>query len=406
MSCHQRLCAIVVAMISASAVAAENKTDIEKRIEVIRQVGPKGLGNREARAAWKELASSDASHLPTILGGMDQADILATNWLRAAIDSIAERTLRDGGKLPVEVLQKLLDDKKHSPQARRTAFELVTRNDPALKERLVPQFLNDPSLELRRDAVAGALVKALELEKGSDKAATIAAYKQTLSAARDVDQIKAAHDKLKELGEQVDLAAHYGFINTWKIIGPFDNPNMRDFATVYPPEAEFKPAVKYAGKLGEVSWTDYATKDDFGMVDFNKALDKHKAAIAYAITTFVSKDSRDMEVRLGSPNANKIWLNGELLTANEIYHLGKEIDQYRAQGRLRVGNNTILVKLCQNEQTEEWSQDWQFQLRVCDEVGTAILSADRSFNPAPQATASPTLEHQRRTKLPSSAERD
>ena len=39
--------------------------------------------------------------------------------------------------------------------------------------------------------------------------------------------------------------------------------------------------------------------------------------------------------------------------------------------------NTILVKVCQNEQTEEWAQRWQIQLRVCDATGTAVLSADR-----------------------------
>jgi hypothetical protein len=34
--------------------------------------------------------------------------------------------------------------------------------------------------------------------------------------------------------------------------------------------------------------------------------------------------------------------------------------------------------IAQNEQTEAWAQDWKFQLRVCDDIGTAILSADRT----------------------------
>ena len=40
----------------------------------------------------------------------------------------------------------------------------------------------------------------------------------------------------------------------------------------------------------------------------------------------------------------------------------------------RKGANTILVKACQNEQKEEWTVQWQFQLRVCDATGTAIHS--------------------------------
>jgi hypothetical protein len=48
------------------------------------------------------------------------------------------------------------------------------------------------------------------------------------------------------------------------------------------------------------------------------------------------------------------------------------------RARLRAGKNVILLKVCQNEQSEDWAQTWQFQFRVCDATGTAILSADRA----------------------------
>jgi hypothetical protein len=54
-----------------------------------------------------------------------------------------------------------------------------------------------------------------------------------------------------------------------------------------------------------------------------------------------------------------------------------KIDQYQLPGQLNPGKNTILVKACQNEQIETWTVEWQFQLRVCDSSGTAILSTDR-----------------------------
>jgi hypothetical protein len=73
-------------------------------------------------------------------------------------------------------------------------------------------------------------------------------------------------------------------------------------------------------------------------------------------------------------------LNGELLTANQVYHAGMEVDQYVAHGRLDEGPNQILVKVCQNEQEESWAQRWQFQLRVCDELGTAVLAGNRTPN--------------------------
>jgi hypothetical protein len=44
---------------------------------------------------------------------------------------------------------------------------------------------------------------------------------------------------------------------------------------------------------------------------------------------------------------------------------------------LQAGKNVILVKVCQNEQTESWAQRWEFQLRVCDSIGAAILAPNR-----------------------------
>jgi hypothetical protein len=48
------------------------------------------------------------------------------------------------------------------------------------------------------------------------------------------------------------------------------------------------------------------------------------------------------------------------------------MDQYAATGMLRAGRNELLIKVCQNEQTEEWAQEWSFHARVCDKAGTAV----------------------------------
>jgi hypothetical protein len=55
--------------------------------------------------------------------------------------------------------------------------------------------------------------------------------------------------------------------------------------------------------------------------------------------------------------------------------------------KLKKGANQILVKCCQNEQTETWTVEWEFQLRVCDATGTAILATDRK--PTPPAALAP-----------------
>jgi len=57
-----------------------------------------------------------------------------------------------------------------------------------------------------------------------------------------------------------------------------------------------------------------------------------------------------------------------------VYHSGSQPDQFVNRVVLQPGRNVILVKVCQNEQTQDWAQRWDFQLRVCDETGGAVLS--------------------------------
>ena len=58
--------------------------------------------------------------------------------------------------------------------------------------------------------------------------------------------------------------------------------------------------------------------------------------------------------------------------SNEIYHNSNSVDKFSGDVQLLDGENEILIKVCQNEQTEPWAQDWQFQFRICDQSGKAI----------------------------------
>lgn len=348
--------------------------EVGPSLKTLRAVGSHGKGHRDAAAAWKTVAQADVTQLPEILAGMQGADALAQNWIRAAAETVAERQIKSGGKLPVAGLEKFLADTQQAPRARRLAYELVAKVDPQAESRLIPKLVDDPSLELRRDAVALLLNQAAAVDATKEKSQAIAVYRNAFVHSRDIDQILEAQTKLKGLGEQVDLPKHFGFVQDWKLIGPFDNTNKGGFDVVYPPEKEIELTASYSGKGDKaVRWFDHKSADEKGVVDLNKAVGKNMGAIAYAHTEFGSDEERDVELRLGCINGNKIWLNGQLLTANHVYHTGQQIDQYVGKGHLKKGINTILLKIAQNEQTEDWAQNWQFQLRVCDQIGTAIL---------------------------------
>ncbi|MBI3467774.1 MAG: hypothetical protein HY000_32600 [Planctomycetes bacterium] len=353
-----------------------NAAELEPLLNTIKNVGAKGAGHDDAAAAWQELARCDAADLPQLLAGLDDAGPLAGNWIRTAVDAVAERTVNGGGKLPLAALEKFALDTQHSPRARRLAFEWLSRVDATAPDRLIPTLLQDPSVEFRYDAVARLLAEAEQL-KTTQPAAVADVFRRALSGARDLEQVKQIAAELKKLGQQVDLPKHFGFIMQWQVIGPFENAGGQGFDVAYPPESKVDFAAEHPGKGQAVKWKPAATLDDFGSVDFNEALGKHKDAVAYAAVEFVSAVEQPVEFRLGCPTASKLWLNGELIDSRRVYHSGGGMDQHISRGKLKPGRNLILLKVCQNAQTEEWAQVWSFQLRVCDPAGTAILSQDR-----------------------------
>jgi outer membrane protein assembly factor BamB len=341
-------------------------------LEALRSVGAEGKGHREAALAWLEVAQSEVSALPRILSAMDGANPLAVNWIRAAVDAIAEGELRRGGNLPGAQLEEFILELRHDPRARRLAYEWLCRQDPSSPDRILPRLGEDPSVEIRRDIAARRLASAQKAAREGRSAEAVQEYREALRAARDKDQIREAASKLKELGESVDLAKHFGFLRDWKVIGPFDNPDSKAFDVAYPPESSLDLAAEHEGKGGKVRWKDFSTEDDYGMVDLNKVLGKHKNSIAYAVAEFHSDGDRTVEIRLGCVTGWKLWLNGKFLFGHEEYHHGMEIDQFRVSGELRQGRNLILLKVVQNDQTEDFAQLWQFQLRICDGAGTAV----------------------------------
>src|SRR6185312_6570450 len=99
------------------------------------------------------------------------------------------------------------------------------------------------------------------------------------------------------LGEKVDLAAKYGFITRWMLMGPFDNTNKAGFAKVYPPETKVDLKAAVEGKDGkEVKWIEHTSADAHGVVDLNKAIGKNMGAVGYAFAAVESKTDQPVEL--------------------------------------------------------------------------------------------------------------
>ena len=339
----------------------------------LKSVGREGEGNAAAARAWKEVAAQGPAVLPAILTAMDGADPTSANWLRTAFDAVAERALAAGRSLPTDQLERFLRDIKHDGAARRLAYEWLCRVDPKTPSRLLPGMLHDPSPELRRDAVAAVIKDAQALLDRKDPEAARETYRKALSGACDQDQVDAIVKRLDKLGVKIDVAAHFGFVRQWLLVAPFDNTQDAGFNVAYPPEKGVDPAAVYKGKRGaEARWRPYTTTDSYGRVDLNKVLGKQKGVVAYAYAVIDAPAERPIQIRAGSITGFKIILNGKELFHLDEYHHGMQMDQHAVPAVLRAGRNELLLKVCQNEQTEDWAQDWIFQVRLCDATGVAV----------------------------------
>jgi hypothetical protein len=379
---HLQVFGLLIALAMTTDQAAT--ADVSASIKEIRAVGPQGERSAEAARAWKELTRADVNQLPELLAAMNGAGALSRNWLRSAADVILQRAHDKGQSVPLSALETFLLDRRQDSQARRFAYELVVEADPSAKDRFLPGMLDDPSLDLRRDAVVRILDQAEKLYGDGKKSESLPIFQQAFAASREKDQAEKAARRLKELGQPADIPTHFGFIMDWKVIGPFANTKQQGVDKAYPPEKEFQPA-DYDGKAGKVRWKDYVTASDTGLVDLNVPLGTHLESIAYARSEFANPQDRSADLRIGCFNTFKVWVNGELVLDRRDAYTGMRMDNYIAKIKLKAGKNVILVKVCQDIPPSPLPKNCRFQLRICDDCGGAVLSTAR---PAPPVKGS------------------
>lgn len=370
--------AALAAACAISAPATLQAADsIQEAIESVRGVGTEGKGFEKAIPAARELQELPADKITQVLDGADGVNPIAENWIRGIVFGIAQQSGTPG----LSVLEEYVNDQGHNAIGRGIAMELIRREDPSAAESMLQTLLNDSSLAIREMAVEQAIVKAALLSE-SQAEGSVAIYREALTAARHPKQLSRIVEALGKLGESVTTADAFSLILDWKSIAPFDNERGVGYAAVYAPEQQFAAdgsvdlTVKHEGKNGEIAWQDVAGSNDEGLVNLADAYNKEKGAVAYLYAEFDAADAKAAQARLGCINANKVWVNGKEVMATEVYHSGSMLDQYVAPFDLKKGKNTILLKICQNEQEESWAQRWEFQFRVTDPTGKGLQSGE------------------------------
>ncbi|MYB01065.1 tetratricopeptide repeat protein [Candidatus Poribacteria bacterium] len=149
--------------------------------------------------------------------------------------------------------------------------------------------------------------------------------------------------------------------DSWLILGPFDNTKGVGYDTAYIPEdaTQIDTTAKYDAVDGRISWQRSTDDTLNGFIDLGQDVNWR---VAYAFVTVTSPDEREAQIRFDSDDQGKVFLNGKEVFTNTGAH-SVRIDRYTIPVTLKPGENSILVKVCNEE------VNWEFYLRITDPDG-------------------------------------
>jgi len=153
--------------------------------------------------------------------------------------------------------------------------------------------------------------------------------------------------------------------STWRLIGPFPIGNHSGFDYEFPPETKIDINVSYQMKNRSIRWSSQTDGYTDGYMDFTKIYSENSWSVAYALVYVHSPIERVAQIRLGTDEACKLWLNNKKIWQHYIKNEAM-IDRDLITVLLHPGYNKILLKVTNNY------GDWGFFFRVTDEGGNGF----------------------------------
>jgi hypothetical protein len=143
------------------------------------------------------------------------------------------------------------------------------------------------------------------------------------------------------------------YIREWLVLGPFrsDTPGrvrldmLTEFERTVAERGHgvIDRAAKYKAGDEQLAWKP-AKADERGMVNLSDTIGAADYAVAYAYAEVNSATPRQAELRCGSDDGIRIWLNGRQIHSLEIGRCYKP-DSDRVMVNLIAGTNRVLVKI-------------------------------------------------------------
>lgn len=168
-------------------------------------------------------------------------------------------------------------------------------------------------------------------------------------------------------GDEASLAREYADLgapleNQWRVIGPFSAEGISGYAHPFPPEKEIDLNSTYLSGGREVKWKAAGDGHFDGYNDLRAILSHSFWTVGYGLVYAYSPEKRKVQIRLGTDETCKLWLNDDLIFQHYI-KADAAPDRNQVTVVLRPGYNKLLLKVTNTD------FDWGYYLRITDENG-------------------------------------
>lgn len=153
--------------------------------------------------------------------------------------------------------------------------------------------------------------------------------------------------------------------NTWWVIGPFSTENISGFFHVYPPEQKIDLNANYQSRKLNLKWKPSSDQNRDGYLNLRSMISPSNWAVSYALIYVYSPEKRKAQIRLGTDEACKLWLNDDQIWQH-YFKEAASLDRDVITVMLHPGYNKILVKVTNTV------FDWGYYFRVTDEAGNGF----------------------------------
>jgi cellulose synthase operon protein C len=142
--------------------------------------------------------------------------------------------------------------------------------------------------------------------------------------------------------EAAAASARLGFIETWSVVGSFDNDQGKGLATEYPPELPSDTHGEYMGSRVPVRFRPARASRD-GALPLAELVWPSESAVAYAETWITSPRAREIDLRLTTSSDVRVWLDGRSIADGERISR-EDLDNLTFRVALPAGAHRLLVK--------------------------------------------------------------